>query len=198
MSSTPKNDHILIYHEYGPGSSMILAPDWAGAWGGPVMQWEYFPDFISNMLHLVVGLKIPQDPVLMHSLRVHFADFEISKGMVLSVVDFADKFGANTENLLDQWGELSEMRAEVNTLYIDQEYELALEAIQELDDDVQRMMQLALQLKDRALVWVYITEVSALTGTSMITGAIVWMLMVKRKLYREVSTTRPKRMDWEQ
>jgi uncharacterized membrane protein len=198
MSSTPKNDHVLIYHEYGEGSSMILAPDWAGAWGGPVMQWEYFPDFISNILHLLAGLKIPQDPVLMHSLRVHFADFEISKGMVLSVVDFADKFGANTQNLLDEWGELSTIRADVNALYIDQEYELALEAIQALDDDVQRILQLALQLKDRALVWVYITEVSALTGTSLITGAIVWMLMVRRKLYREVSTTRPKRMDWEQ
>ena len=41
-------------------------------------------------------------------------------------------------------------------------------------------------------------QIIAVVSALFLVGAIVWMLMVKRKLYREVSTTRPKRMDWEQ
>jgi hypothetical protein len=44
-------------------------------------------------------------------------------------------------------------------------------------------------------MWVYLTEVTALTGTSMIAGTVVWMLMVKRKLYRKAST-KPKHMEY--
>ncbi len=198
LRSSPKNVPILLFHEYGEGSSMILSPDWCGAWTGPVRTWEYFPDFISNMLHMISGLKIPDDPALMHALRTHFEDFEISSGMILSLVDFADKFGANTRTLLDRLGELGEKRSEVNRLYIDQEYELALEGIQGLEDDILHVYKLALKVKDQALMWVYLTEVATLTGTSMICGVVVWLLMVKRKLYREVATTRPKRVEWEQ
>jgi hypothetical protein len=197
MKSSPKDAPILLYQEYGAGSSMIHSPDWCGAWTGPVRSWEYFPDFISNMLHMLSGLKIPDNPVLMHALRTHFEDFAVGNGMILSLVDFADKFGANTRTLLNRMGELNEKRADVNRLFIDQEYEEALEAIQGLDDDISELYGLALKLKDQALTWVYLTEVTALTGTSLIAGSVVWMLMVRRKLYREVATTRPKRMDWD-
>jgi hypothetical protein len=197
LRSNPRNAPILLFHEIGEGSSMIHSPDWGGVWHHEVKEWEYFLDLVSNMLHMVAGLEIPQDPALIHALRQHFSDFDVSSGMILNMVDFADKFGANTDILLIKLEGLNEKRGGVNRLYLDQEYEQALEAIQNIEGEVFEVYDLALRIKDQALVWVYITEVAILTGTSMICGAIVWTLMVRRKLYREVSTTRPKRMDWE-
>jgi hypothetical protein len=48
----------------------------------------------------------------------------------------------------------------------------------------------AMELKDRALFWVYLTEWSAVTGTLLASGFLVYDLLVKRRLYREVDTTR--------
>lgn len=196
LRASPKNVPILLIHDYGEGSGMILAPDWAGAWTGSCRTWDYWPDFISNMLHLVSGLKIPQDPALMHALREHFGDYTVSYGLILSLVDFADKFGANTRVLLNRLSELSDKRSDVNQKYIDQEYEQALEGIANLESEMVEVYHVALKLKDQALTWVYLTEVTALTGTSLVAGSLVWMLMIKRKLYKEVSTTKPKRMEY--
>jgi hypothetical protein len=55
--------------------------------------------------------------------------------------------------------------------------------------DLEEANKAALQLKNETLFWVYITEWLALLGTSMITGALVWGLMIKRRLYKEVETT---------
>ena len=48
----------------------------------------------------------------------------------------------------------------------------------------------AIRLKRQALAWVYVIEWSAVMGTSMIVGVAVYMLMIKRRLYREVGLTR--------
>ena len=46
------------------------------------------------------------------------------------------------------------------------------------------------KIRRRALVWIYVTEWIAVTGTSMLAGFLLWSLMVRRRLYREVTTTR--------
>ena len=53
-----------------------------------------------------------------------------------------------------------------------------------------RISQESVKIKDRALMWVYMTEWLAVMGTLAICGSIIWALMVKRRLYKEVSVTR--------
>jgi hypothetical protein len=48
----------------------------------------------------------------------------------------------------------------------------------------------AMDLKDGALLWIYLTQWVAVTGTSLTTGVVIWTLMVRKRLYREVGTTR--------
>ena len=91
-------------------------------------------------------------------------------------------------------GEIEEKRSRVTDLYIEQDYQASLEAIAPLLDELVELQRMAIDLKDKALLWVYVTEVCILTGTSMITGAVVWVLMIRRRLYREVGTTRPARI----
>jgi hypothetical protein len=52
------------------------------------------------------------------------------------------------------------------------------------------LSQRALKLKDRALAWVYLVEYLSVTGTAMASGFILWTLMVRRRAFTEVGTTR--------
>ena len=47
-----------------------------------------------------------------------------------------------------------------------------------------------MRAKDRALFWVYLIEWLAVSGTCMICAVLLWTLMIRRRLYRRVSTTR--------
>lgn len=48
----------------------------------------------------------------------------------------------------------------------------------------------AMKLKDEALFWVYVVEWLAVASTSLICGAAIWAIMIKRKLYRKAGVTR--------
>jgi hypothetical protein len=42
----------------------------------------------------------------------------------------------------------------------------------------------------RALFWVYVSEWFVVAATSMICAVLVWTLMVRKRMYREVEATR--------
>ena len=48
----------------------------------------------------------------------------------------------------------------------------------------------AVEVKERALLWVYVIEWSVVTATFALVGFTTWTLMVKRRMFREVSITR--------
>jgi hypothetical protein len=48
----------------------------------------------------------------------------------------------------------------------------------------------AVKLKSRALRWVYLTEWLVTTGTLLASGYVAYSLLVRRRLYREIGTTR--------
>jgi hypothetical protein len=79
---------------------------------------------------------------------------------------------------------------EATPLYLDLRLQEALETFERVDEMVKDVEVLAIEVKNRALFWVYVVEWLAVTGTSMITGFILWTIMVRRRLYRMVKTTR--------
>ena len=194
LRSSVKSYPILIYREYGTGSAMIHSPDWTPGWGGYLWQWEYFDDFVSDILYMLSGHPIPQDPALMHAIREYLDAYDVRKGLILNLMDFIDRFGASTTGLEKELGEMSTERRQVSELYMDQDYESVLSKMQELLARTDDLQERALKLRDQALIWIYVTETLVLTGTSLLAGATIWMLMVRRKLYREVGVTRHKRM----
>jgi hypothetical protein len=48
----------------------------------------------------------------------------------------------------------------------------------------------ALSAKDSAFFWIYLTEWSVVTATTIISGYILHALMMRRRLYRVVRSTR--------
>ncbi len=181
---------VLAYWEVGKGSGLVHTPDWTPAWAGEVWNWEYYPDFVSNMLYLAARAEIPSDPLLIHRIREEFYQLSIQRGVLTGLAEFVDTFGANTRVLEDELSQIDEIRRDAMSTYIRQEYETVIDIVQEARERLDDAVDLAMELKDRALLWIYITEASAVTATSLICGVILWTLMIKRRLYREVGITR--------
>ena len=47
-----------------------------------------------------------------------------------------------------------------------------------------------MRIKNQTLFWVYVVEWLSVTGVSLLSGFVVWTLMIRKKLYREIRVTR--------
>ncbi len=47
-----------------------------------------------------------------------------------------------------------------------------------------------MKLKDEALFWVYVTEWVAVSGTGLLAGYMIYILMLRKALYKQVEVTR--------
>ena len=74
--------------------------------------------------------------------------------------------------------------------YFELRFEEVLDAYEEVVEGLGQLEVEAIELKDRALLWVYVIEWLSVTGTAMVAGVLLWTIMVRRRLYREVGTTR--------
>jgi len=190
VPSDPKNDPVLIYWDIGEGRTLAFVWDWGGNGVVGFYHWEYWKDFIARLVYYPARAAIPTDVAITHALRQQISQYAIEKGILLSLIDFADTFGANTLALNKELVGTGSLRDRVDQLWIGEEFEACLPAMQEAMASLTKVMDDAVKAKDRALLWVYIIEWLTVAGTSIIVGVAVWALMIRRKLYREVRTTR--------
>ena len=127
---------------------------------------------------------------MMHQIREEYYLYSIQWGIITGMTEFVDRFGANVRPLEEELMRIDGLKRDASRLYIDQEYTDVLELIREARLQIADALNLAQEIKDQALMWIYITEWITVTGTSMFAGFVVWTLMVKRRLYKEVTTTR--------
>jgi hypothetical protein len=109
---------------------------------------------------------------------------------VYSVIDFTSAFGGRTTGLELRVLEMDHLVAISKDFFVEGELEeskkrvdLAIKGLTEITDD-------SIRLKDSTFLWIYLTQWLVVTATSMICGFILWSLMVRRRIYREVKTTR--------
>jgi len=181
---------VLAYWEYGSGAGVAHTPDWTPAWGGQIWGWEFYGDFAANLMYLAAGMEIPGDPFMMREIREQFYRFDIQRGIIIGMLEFVEKFGANIGPLEDMLAGIDEAKQQATRLYVKQEYVEVLETMGAARAELDKVLDLALRTKDRALLWIYISEAMAVMATSLICGVAIWLLMVRRRLYRAVGTTR--------
>jgi hypothetical protein len=186
---TGKEDAI-VSTTYGEGTTLSLPTGWDCLSPVMVRGWKYFVDFVLNGVYYAAGVPIPEDPELAHSLRSAFVQFAEQKALMLSLIDFIDKFGANTVPLHVQIDGLDGLNQGAADLYNAGEYDRSWETIQDAIEGLTRLSEQSVKLRQRALLWVYLTEWIAVSGTSMVCGFLLWTLMVRRRFYREVEATR--------
>jgi uncharacterized membrane protein len=190
MDNNPTGSPLIATWDPGRGRSVALVFDWGGNGVTDFYRWKYAPDFLAHVAYFPSRLPIPEDMELDHVVRISLANYRERRLYVISVIEFSEKFGASTARLYDELNEIDTDKG-VADLYF-KRVELP-EAMEEIDVILGRISELgeeAIRAKDRALMWIYIVEWCAVSGTAMVAGSILYALMIKRRLYREVRVTR--------
>jgi hypothetical protein len=151
---------------------------------------RYALDIFTGMVWLGSGWDIPDDPVRVHILRNHFLQIRSRTSLIGSLIEFIDQFGASTYEIGIDLGKLGTLISEAGRLYLEHEFEETESTFNRAFEFASEIEARSVMLKERALMWVYLIEWIAVTGTFMISGFLLWTLMVRRKIYRDVTTTR--------
>jgi hypothetical protein len=151
---------------------------------------EYIPDMFINLVYYSTKRTLITDVEIYHRVRSTFQDFRTRMEILLSLIDFTEKFGASTESIQDEIRELEGMYIDARELYFDGDHQGTEDTMQGAFLAFIEAEEEARRLKDRALIWVYAIEWLATTATLMISSFALWSLMIRRRLYQAVSTTK--------
>jgi len=174
----------------GKGRCFAMTCDWTPAGGVVFMRWPYYGDFAVNLMMYLSKNPIPSDVETLHKARRMYVDYMSTRAYLFSLMEFAEKIGANMNPVAEIIAQADEKHEESIRSYIDFEFQKALVVLGEAMDDLKRGSQRAMQLKDQAMLWIYLIEWATVTATFAIGGFVLWTLMIRRRLYREVSHTR--------
>ncbi len=187
----PQNLPWQISWEYGEKNARTwcTAEDVDDPWWNVISN-PYGTDVFLNIVLYINRRKLPENIPMIHQLRNQFKEYRTRRALIYGILDFADKFGANPSKVDLAITELDKRREKAFESYTGQDF---AEALEQMNAALQRMSEVekdAMELKDRALFWIYVVEWLSVTGTSILAGSVIWALMVKRKLYKEVVTTK--------
>ncbi len=154
------------------------------------LAWEYYGDFSSNMMIYLDRRPVPQDVDLVHSVRSKAFEIRTRSSLLLNLLEFIESFGANTQGVMKDIDSINDMITEARQHYTELRFEEVLETYREAGELLAMVEEQGVTLKDRALLWVYVIEWLAVTGTMLAAGFILWSLMVRRRLWREIAVTK--------
>ncbi len=155
----------------------------------------YALDIIINILWFSTGRELPRDPYRIHDFRSNLYDFAMRKSLLVSLLDFAEGFGANPSQEYKKLRALENTKSDASGHYLDGDFDDAYEEMETALDLMGELEEEARELKDKALLWVYFVEWAVTTGIFLIAGFVLWTLMVRRRLYKDVTATRLSQID---
>ncbi len=156
----------------------------------PFAGWEFYVDFVPNLMIYSAQAPLPSDYLLVHALRLKLASYSERRRLALDVLTFADRLGANIAEAQAFIASADEELAAARGLFVEKELEGSGGFVDRALGTLQEAQILALKAKDAAFLWIYVVEWLAVTCALMASGSIVWSLMVRRAAYREAATTR--------
>jgi hypothetical protein len=176
------------------GMQWVIADKFDATWWGLTYGARdnnpYSLDLCTNLLLYSLNRGLIADIHLRREARHVLTTFQAQKILILSMLEWAEKFGANILQISDR---LSELEAEAEVAvdnYLDQDYVATIDFMNSISSTVSEISVETLRLKDQAMFWVFVSEWLVVTSVSMVSGFSVWSLMIKRSMYRKVSGTR--------
>ncbi len=125
-----------------------------------------------------------------HEYRSAIRSLNLRKLGLLALIEFVESFGGNSLPIDREITHLNSMIGIVEEHYLEHDFSTALQEMDNTLKKIQEIEELSTRIKERALLWVYVVEWLSVTGVMLLSGLILWTLMVRRRLYREVSETR--------
>ena len=185
-----RNTPVMVTGSYGSGRVLQLSQGWHNPPDSVFQNYRYMPDLHYNQLYFLAGIDPPEDLELAHRARELFIDVRIRKSVTISAIEFVDKFGAKLDSIEAELAELDPVVRDAERDYLEGDFESAQEALTEVMDTYPEIEYQISVLKNRTMMWIYFSEWIAVTSTGTICGVVVWTLMVRRRLYRDVETTK--------
>jgi hypothetical protein len=174
----------------GEGRAFIQAGDWTPAGGTVQMRWPYYADYVVNLMTYISRNPVPTDLDLMHKIRGMYIEYRSLKSYFYSIMDFAERLGANMNPVFEVLTEIEGKYEESVDAYIDQDYTSAEDMLEASIQDLNDASALAFKLKDQVMLWIFVIEWLTVTATITIAGSVLWTLMIRRRLYEEIESTR--------
>ncbi|MBU7004196.1 MAG: hypothetical protein HXS50_01420 [Theionarchaea archaeon] len=199
---------ILVPESYGPwilewnyggsgGNCWAVADDLDHSWWGNIhasihglSENPWAMDIMSNIILYSAGRELPENVVIVALARDGFWEYRTERGIVLSLMDWVEKFGASTAHFSVKLVDIDVHWTSASDHYLDGDYDAALAELNEGKSRAQSLREEVLDAKDLVLFWVYMIEYLVITGTSVASGSILWTLMIRQELYRSARTTR--------
>jgi len=181
---------LVAYWEIGKGSSLAYTVVFASGGTGRILDWKWYPDFIIYMMYYSAGVPMPENIYLPHVIRERLQVYTSEKQFAYNYIDFISKLGGNTFHLERSIGELERVREESASLYLEGRYEQSRDVLESAVDGMGEILAKAKALEKRVMFWIYLIEWFIVVGTFLVAGVVLNFLMVRRKLYKEVITTR--------
>jgi hypothetical protein len=177
------------------GMSWVAADDLDHPWWSKetygFSENKFAVDVLANLVAHSVGRELPEDIMVPMRIRDEFFTYVSGRNLLVSILEFAEKFGADTsrlyEDLLTIDGSIVAMARDS---YLDQEYGEALSGIMLGNEEIEGLVEKGLKARERALFWIFLVEWFVVSGASMLSGFALWTLMIRRRVYRDVITTR--------
>jgi hypothetical protein len=163
----------------------------------PFYEWLYLGDFACNYNLFVARRDIPEDVQVIHEIRIQTTFAQEVRSILLGGIEFISKLGGNSVSLEEMLREADNTLRDAKQMYLNYEFEASLAKTRKFSQYLIEISEATAKLKDQTFLWIYMVEWSILTATSLTTGAVIWSLMIKKRLYQEVSTTRLTRMTGE-
>ncbi len=183
-----------VWWDIGEGRFFASAPGFRGGSAGrEFIRWKHYPDFVSNMVYFLAGLTPPSDVNLLHTTRATFREIQDLRQTISGLLDFVSKFGADTRKVDQKVAESKEAFQRARQSFVDLDLQASKSSADEVVDILNEAYALAFQARDDALFWIFLTEWLAVTATGLICGFVIWTLMIRKRLYREVRVTREAR-----
>jgi uncharacterized membrane protein len=152
--------------------------------------WRYYGDFGANLALYLAERPVPQDVELVHLVRETIFTARTRNALLLSLLEFTENLGANTGDIMNMMDEIDELAATARPLYMELRFEEVLMVYDEVNKMFAEVEFEAMKLKNRALMWIFIVEWLAVSGVAILAGVLLWSIMVRRRLYREVGVTK--------
>ncbi len=172
------------------GRTFAMMHDWTLAAGHIMLKWDYYPDYAINLMLYLAKRELPTDHLEVHEYRSAVRSLNLRKIGLLGLIEFVEGFAGNSLPIDREITNLNSMMEAVEELYLEHDFSGALRETESVLEKIQAVEELATRIKEKALLWVYLVEWLSVTSVALISSLILWTLMVRRRLYREVGETR--------
>lgn len=175
---------LFVWWKCGKGRSYAMAGDWTPAGGTQFMKWDYYGDYAVNVVLFTASEEVPADVEIMHSVRGILRAYGETKGYLYSLMDFAEKFGASMNGIERSIGEAELEASRARSLYMSYDFHGAASAAAEAVAMLEAALDDAVRAKDSAMLWVFLVEWLAVISTCMVSGLVLYELMIARRLLK--------------